>query len=169
MRDTPFQREDELAAYVAGQLIQCLECGRWFRALATHLPRAHGMTHAQYRERWGIPARIALAGRGTRALLSDQMRELIASGSLTHDHLPAATASARKTGRRRKAPVDAAAQRHRVASARPGDHSKLPAGAKRADGRDADRARKYQIAYRAAKRGAPEPMARYRQKRKAKP
>ncbi len=48
MREAPFSTIDELDAYVGGPQIQCLECGRWYRALATHLPRTHGMSHNDY-------------------------------------------------------------------------------------------------------------------------
>ncbi len=36
--------------------IQCLECGRWFRALPTHFLRSHGMADEDYRLKFGIPA-----------------------------------------------------------------------------------------------------------------
>lgn len=164
MRDRPFQTLDELDAYVGGPRIQCLECGRWFRGLATHLPRVHGMTHDDYREKWGIPKRYPLSGTVTREALSLQMQDQITSGRLTYDHLPSAVEAARRSGRRRKALVDDVRHRKLITEERPGDHHKLPPGAKRADGRDADRSREYQIAYRALKRGNPVHMQRYREK-----
>lgn len=164
MRDGPFQTLEELDAYVGGQNIQCLECGRWFRGLATHLPRSHGMTHEDYREKWGIPKRYALSGTATREILSLQMRDIIAAGRITYDNLPLAVEAAQRSGRRRKAAVDDARHRRITAEQRPGDHHRLPPGARRANGRDADRAREYQIAYRAMKQGDPEPMRRYRAK-----
>lgn len=168
MRSTPFATIAELDAYTASERIQCLECGRWFRSLATHLPRVHGMRHQDYREKWGIPRRYALAGTATRALLSDQMHDMITAGTLTHEHLPVATAAARDAGRRSKTPADAERHRQTIAALRPGDHSRLPAGSRRANGRDADRARNYQIAYRALKNGDPEPMRIYRERCVAK-
>lgn len=165
MRDRPFDSIEELDAYVAGEKIQCLECGRWFRALATHLPRTHGMTHDDYRDKWGIPRRYPLAGTSTRETLSTQMREQIDSGRITYHHLPQASDAAREVGRRRKQPVDDARHRQRVAEARPGDHSRLPPGEKRADGRDADRAREYQDAHRSQSNGNPRPMEAYREMR----
>ncbi|SDJ88618.1 MucR family transcriptional regulator [Billgrantia gudaonensis] len=162
MRKEPFQSLEELDAYVGGPKIQCLECGRWFRGLATHLPRTHGMTHADYREKWGIPRRYPLTGTATRETLSQQMRDQIDAGVLTHDHLPDASQAARQAGRSRKRLVDDERHRRITAERRPGDHHRLPPGAKRADGRDADRRREYQIAYRALKRGDSEPMQRYR-------
>lgn len=164
MRDTPFSTLEELDAYVAQSRIECLECGRWFKALATHLPRTHGMTHDDYREKWQIPKRYPLSGTATREALSSQMQGMIASGRLTHDHLPAATEAARKNRNREKMSADKARHRRLVKERRPGDHHRLPPGAKRPDGRDADRKRAYQIAHRALKRGDPVPMQEYRAK-----
>lgn len=36
--------------------IRCLECGRWFRALPTHLLRKHGLEDDDYRLKHGIKA-----------------------------------------------------------------------------------------------------------------
>lgn len=141
MRDRPFETVDELDAYVAGPKIQCLECGQWFKSLATHLPRAHGMTHADYREKWGIPKRYALAGTTTRETLSRQIRDQIDSGRIDYSHLPGAVDAARDAPRPRKSPADDALHRQRVAENRPGDHHRLPAGAKTSDGRDIERRR----------------------------
>lgn len=163
MRDGPFTSLAELDAYIAGNMIECLECGRHFKSLATHIPRVHGMSHDDYRDKWGIPRRYPLAGQSTRAVLSNQMRDMIATGRVTHDHLPGAVEKSRDASRRRKSPVDAALQSTRVADCRPGDHHHLPPGAKRAGGRDADRAREYQRAYRALKNGDDGPMQRYRE------
>lgn len=35
--------------------IQCLECGKWFRALPTHVLRSHGMDDDDYRIKHGVP------------------------------------------------------------------------------------------------------------------
>lgn len=54
----------EVDAYLSGNLIQCLECGHFFRSLARHL-KQHGFDADQYREKFGIPW-----GRG---LISSQL------------------------------------------------------------------------------------------------
>ncbi|UQI41913.1 MucR family transcriptional regulator [Vreelandella venusta] len=144
MRDTPFETNEELEAYTGGPQIQCLECGKWFKSLATHLPRTHGMSHAEYRQKWGIPKRFALAGTATREKLSEQLKEAISKGKFTYDHLDSAVEAARTAGRGQKTPLDKKRQSEMVSTIRPGDHSILPSGSKRADGRDADRAREYQ-------------------------
>lgn len=115
------------------------------------------MTQEDYRLRWGIPRGAALAVPELR-----QARRAIDSGAITHDHLAAASDKARNAARPRKAPAQQTTPAQRVHARRPGDHSILPDGAARADGRDAVRTRFYQQAYRALKRGDPEPMAAYR-------
>lgn len=153
MREHPFETVDELDTYVGGPKIQCLECGRWFKSLATHLPRIHGMSHDDYREKWGIPRRYALSGTATRETLSRQIRDQIESGRLTYDHLPGAVDAARDAPRPCKSPADDARHRQLVAEIRPGDHSRLPPGAYTADGRDADRRRLQQQIRRAENAG----------------
>lgn len=43
--------------------IRCLECGRWFRALPTHLLRKHGLDDESYRLKYGIPVGVPLVCR----------------------------------------------------------------------------------------------------------
>jgi hypothetical protein len=40
--------------------IQCLECGRWYRALPTHLLRKHGLSDEDYRLKYGLPVGLPL-------------------------------------------------------------------------------------------------------------
>ena len=40
--------------------IRCLECGRWFRALPTHLIRSHGISDEEYRLKFGVPVGVPL-------------------------------------------------------------------------------------------------------------
>jgi hypothetical protein len=46
---------DDLAQPRERDRIQCLECGRWFRALSAHFRRAHSMADEDYRLKYGIP------------------------------------------------------------------------------------------------------------------
>ena len=41
---------------VTREYLVCLECGRKLKMLKRHLATEHGMTPAEYRERWGLPA-----------------------------------------------------------------------------------------------------------------
>lgn len=148
-RTTPFQSREEVDAYLAGDTIQCLECGRWFRSLGSHLARAHTMTGADYKSRWAIPAGCGLAGRALREAQAALVRHLTAEGRLTRDHLPAATAAARGVPRWPRTDWLTDEQRAVAAGI---ERPTIPPGGKRADGRDADRAREYQRAYRNRKK-----------------
>lgn len=48
-------------------LIQCLECGHWFRSLGGHTLAAHGMTAREYKLEHGYPLGAGLDGRDTAA------------------------------------------------------------------------------------------------------
>ena len=65
-------------------LLTCLECGRRFRGLGSHLRRAHGLTGAEYREAHGLPVTAALSGDGTRRLQQDEGRARRDAGELAH-------------------------------------------------------------------------------------
>lgn len=131
--------------------IICRECGKGFTFLPTHLRVKHQMNTASYRERWEIPAGEPLASDGYREAHRAKLGRLVAMGVVVRDPA-AASEAARRAERPTKVPQQAAEQSVRVAVHRPGDHSLLPPGAKRADGRDADKAREYQRAYRAQKK-----------------
>lgn len=144
-RSTPFTTEAEIAEYLSGDLIECLECGHRFRMLTgKHLRLIHDMTPNDYRDRWELPRGTPLAGHATRKLRSEIIKQTISDGAMTYEHLPVAMKLAQQAQRPQKTPASAAAHSARIAELRPGDHSKLPPGAKRADGRDADRAREAQ-------------------------
>lgn len=145
----PIASAEELAAYLAGDEIECLECGRRFQSLGNHLRRAHQVAPTEYRQRWGIPALAPLAGQAVRATRAAVMRAAIADGRLNYAHLPRATEEASDAGRGIRAEWERRQQAERAASI---PHDQLPPGARRADGRDADVAREYQRRRRAAKK-----------------
>jgi hypothetical protein len=120
--------------------VQCLLCGKWGPFLGTHIKRVHGLTAAEYRQRFDLRAREGIASASYRARKKEAARGLIETGVLCYDHLPRAVEAARHAGRR-MSPSARDAQKASVAEARPGDHSRLPPGAKRRDGRDAAWAR----------------------------
>lgn len=49
--------------------VLCHECGRWLRAMASHLARKHGMSTEQYRAAHGLARTVPLAGLRTRERL----------------------------------------------------------------------------------------------------
>lgn len=53
----------------------CLECGRAFRQLTNAHLRQHGLTSREYKKKWGIPLRQALAARSLSARRSRLARE----------------------------------------------------------------------------------------------
>ncbi len=52
-----------------GQTVACHECGRRYRALVTHLARAHAMSCAEYRQAHGLGATRPLASAGHQDLV----------------------------------------------------------------------------------------------------
>lgn len=133
-------------------MIKCLICGRGFDFLPTHLRLAHGTHAAEYREVYDIAAHEPLASADYREQHRQKMAAMIADGTLTHDHLPHAVEQSRLALSRPKRGAALQKQREVIERTRPWQVSALPPGAKRADGRDADKAREYQREYRRRKR-----------------
>ena len=120
--------------------VQCLVCGLWGQWLGTHVRRVHNMTAAEYRQRYDLPSGDGMASASLRRAASERAITMIRDGVITYDHLPEAVDAARSASRRMSG-AGRDRQRAATADARPGDHHKLPPGAKRADGRDAAVAR----------------------------
>lgn len=54
----PFETIEELTEYLKGDgkdKIQCLECGRWYKTLFTHLNHKHNISVQEYKLKYGIP------------------------------------------------------------------------------------------------------------------
>jgi hypothetical protein len=60
----PFSSIEEVDAYIHDEYIECLECGRRFKMLCTHL-KVHGMDEDAYRGKYNIPKRFNLECRNT--------------------------------------------------------------------------------------------------------
>lgn len=162
-RVTPFTSRDEVDEYFRTELLQCLECGACFRGLGTHIRRAHEMTADEYRARWAIPAGYGLVAHSTRVALAQETARRHANGELGA-HLDRATDAARGTSRGSRVTWELAEQSARTMETRPGDVRRLPAGARRANGENADRARERQRAWRESNAGNAEPMRLFREK-----
>lgn len=147
-----FTSTAEVEAYLAGEKIQCLECGKWFAFLANHLRIMHELTSEGYRELYALPAMTPLAGQAYRRAHREKLERMQATGALTYDHLPAATVKA-AAAPKPKLGVAKLEHAKMVSELRPGDHHKIAAGGKRANGRDADHEREVQQRRRSAKRG----------------
>lgn len=129
------------------ELITCLLCGKLMRAMGSHLSRAHNMTPRQYRAQFDLPASYRLASAKLRSEQADRTKQAIAAGAM-HNDPRAASDAARNAGRGKKCTADREKQ---AEIARNLPRQQLPPGAKRADGRDADKARAAQQRRRAAK------------------
>ncbi|MCP4690042.1 MAG: MucR family transcriptional regulator [Desulfobacterales bacterium] len=77
--------KEEVDAHFSGDKIQCLLCGKWFKALGTHLLRQHDVTHDEYRERYGLPWTRGLTGRATFKKNSGRMKRMISEGRVVSD------------------------------------------------------------------------------------
>jgi hypothetical protein len=83
--------------------IRCLECGRWYRALPTHLRRSHDLSDEDYRLKHGIPVGVPLVclewseNQSRRNIEQDSKRTLTARG-------PAPGFRQRESVRRRRRP-----------------------------------------------------------------
>ena len=151
----------ELAAYLDGDELDCLECGRRFRQLGRHLRAVHGMTPAEYRRAHDMPAGTPLAGRSTREARSRRLRDMIAAGVLTHDHLPHATELAKHVARGARATWEL---RERAEQLGAMPRTTAPPGTRDKRGNDMERKREYARARKAAAKGNAEPMRAYRAK-----
>lgn len=132
--------------------IRCLICDREFVFLPPHLRRAHGITADDYRREFDLPAGLPLAGDGYRDMQREKLRIMRERGEFTYDHLPQAVEASRSARERPKRGEAREKQVETVNKHQPWNKNRLPPGAKRADGRDADRAREYQREYRARKK-----------------
>lgn len=141
----PFASRTGVDAYLNGEDIECLLCGRRFLILSgKHLKSIHGISSAEYRKMFCIPAGRALAGSIYRQQRSEIAHNLHVSGRINANPQMASDA-ARDSGRGQRVAWDLAEQGERAAKI---DHPQIPSGGKRADGRDALRAREYQRKYR---------------------
>jgi hypothetical protein len=93
-----------LAPYAAGTQpqdegrLQCLECGRWYRSLASHLIQGEGIELDTYRERHGLPATLPLASTQLRSLWREQTRQRRQRGELPTEVDPDRREAGRRNG-----------------------------------------------------------------------
>ncbi|HEP0989111.1 TPA: MucR family transcriptional regulator [Serratia marcescens] len=95
---------------MAGDLVECLECGKKFEFLPVHIKRMHGLSADEYRERYNIPAGIPLAGKAYREVQRQKLIAMQKDGVIDYSHLPKAEKSARRAGRGDKRDFDRAKQ-----------------------------------------------------------
>lgn len=61
---------------IKGKTIVCLECGKSYKVLSTKHLMTHGLTSEQYKEKYGIPQKTALASKGISKQRRDKMRDM---------------------------------------------------------------------------------------------
>jgi|GEM_PF-5847544 len=77
-----FKTEKEVQEYLHGDRIQCLLCGRSFKALVTHLLKIHNVSVDDYKIRYGLPWTRGLACSETSVKCSQSCIRRINSGEL---------------------------------------------------------------------------------------
>src|SRR5918911_4025764 len=84
-----------------GTHVQCHACGGWFRSLATHAWRAHGLSADAYRALFGLRARTGLLGPALREALRRHARQHLQPYWERAPALAAAQGFAERPARRR--------------------------------------------------------------------
>lgn len=77
-----FATIEEAKVYVSGDRIQCLLCGKVYRALSAHINGIHEVSEAQYKYQFGIPYGIGLVSSETSVKQSDAVVGSARYGSL---------------------------------------------------------------------------------------
>jgi hypothetical protein len=115
-----FQTVEEINAYLDNEKIECLLCGRRYRALPLHLINMHGVKDvSSYKMMHGIPVCAGLVGTDTSGMMSDagtaHMCDRIENG--TYDGLLQRLHAAPKSGRRTVEPPAIKALRSEIMKA----------------------------------------------------
>lgn len=61
-----FSRPEDIEAYISGDTLTCLLCGKEYRGLLIHVRGLHQMAPDDYRMQFNIPAKYSLNGAATR-------------------------------------------------------------------------------------------------------
>jgi len=77
---TPFQSIEDVRAYLSGDKIICLLCGKEYRGIGNHIQAIHGMSVDQYKEFYNIPWTYGLLCSDSSALYSGSMKKRMAEG-----------------------------------------------------------------------------------------
>ncbi len=97
-----FQTIEEINAYFSGDKIQCLRCGKWFKAITgNHLLCKHQITIEEYKEMYGLPWVRGLCSEPTREIKVGLGKKMWVDGKL----LEKAMEKIRKGKRRPRRPV----------------------------------------------------------------
>jgi hypothetical protein len=97
-----FSSYSDLQNYFSGDCIQCLRCGKSFRALGIHLKSIHGIDPDEYREMYGIPWTYGLDCNETTNIRSEIAVERGIGGNRSLEDVRAMAALARVSQRKRQ-------------------------------------------------------------------
>jgi hypothetical protein len=78
----PFTSIDAIRAYLIGDKVACLLCGREYVALGGHITTIHNITSEEYKLRFGIPLKYGLAGKTFRLRGRRHIRAMRRTGRL---------------------------------------------------------------------------------------
>lgn len=78
----PFTAIDDIEAYLDGETVLCLLCGRQYTALGGHLGAVHQLSSDDYKIRFGIPLRYGLASKPFRQASARRMKRQKREGNL---------------------------------------------------------------------------------------
>jgi len=82
-----FKTIKEVRDYIAeyDDKIRCLECGKFYSTLDTHLQRIHKITGDEYKEKYKIPYSYALVSPNAKKKMSDNLKKSIALGFINKE------------------------------------------------------------------------------------
>lgn len=81
--ERPFASIDEVKEYLAGDRIICLLCGKSYKNLGSqHLPKIHGISEDEYKNKYHIPWTYSLCCAELAKRFSDNMHKMINDGMI---------------------------------------------------------------------------------------
>lgn len=77
-----FETKEEIDSYFAGDRIQCLLCGKFYKMLATHIVRIHGVSVDNYKKQFGLPWCKGLSCEDSSKKMSINSKRRVAIGDI---------------------------------------------------------------------------------------
>lgn len=74
------QTQADVDEYFSHDKLECLVCGRSYKALATHIVRTHDISVDEYKDQFNLPYSSGLVGFTTRGKQRERMRRRVAEG-----------------------------------------------------------------------------------------
>jgi hypothetical protein len=106
-----FRTRSDVEEYLGNVELECLECGKRFRKLGTHVTRTHRMAVSEYCDKYGLPR--------SRGLVGVETKRLIAANFAPHQVAGKGISAARKAPRRTRPATYLLLEQQRAARVRP--------------------------------------------------